>query len=62
MKDEITERKHIQSIPTYLMINQYVKEISKSIKSNDDVPVEISVPVERCPMPSHKGNTIDVYV
>jgi hypothetical protein len=62
MRDEIKERKNIQSIPSYLSLNKYIHEISKNKKSNDNIVVYENDVVERKPLPLHLGNTIDIYV
>lgn len=62
MKNEITERKNIQSMPTYLILNKYVHEISRNKRSNNDIVVHENNIVERKPLLSYMGNTVDIYV
>jgi hypothetical protein len=55
-------RIHIIGIPTYLVINMYIKEIKQKNRSYRNIKTEINVPVEYKELPSRLGNKINILI
>jgi len=56
------ERKLVLGLPTILMLNKYIKEMTCHNRTNRNFVVQTYHPVEQKELPGHLGNKINILI